>query len=76
MWVLVVVDGNVTSAGSLVSQSYVSECVCVCMHVCVRACVRACMHARADPIIMVFVPRVDYNVMRELFMSMYWNILS
>ena len=57
----------------------VCECVCVCVCVracvracacvCVRACVRVCVRARADPIIMVFVPGVQccslcvYNVM-------------
>ena len=38
---------------------YVCVCVCVCMYVCV--CVGVCLHACTDPIIMVFVPGVEYG---------------
>ena len=57
---------------------YILSCsVCVCVRVCVRACVRvrvcvsvSCMcmcaraRARADPIMMVFVPGVEYGFLR------------
>ena len=37
-------------------------CVCVCMRVCVCVCMHACVCVRAcaDPIILVFVPGVEY----------------
>ena len=42
-------------------------CVCVCKRVCVCVCVRAracvCVCACADPIIMMFVPGVEYEFM-------------
>ena len=37
---------------------YLLDAVCVCVCVCVRVCVCACVRARADPIILVFVPGV------------------
>ena len=58
------------------ARASVCVCVCVCVYVCVCACVRAC----ADPIIMVFVPGVEYgflcvyNVMSDLFEGTYSNI--
>ena len=51
--------------------------MCVCMCVCVCVCARA----RADPIILVFVPGVEYrflcvyNVMSELSKGMCLNIV-
>ena len=41
----------------------VCVCVYVCMHacVCVRVCVCVCVCVHADPIIVVFVPGVEYG---------------
>ena len=38
---------------------FVCVCMCACMHVCVCASVCVCVHA--DPIIVVFVPGVEYG---------------
>ena len=52
-------------------------CVCACVCVCVQARARA----HADPVIVVFVPGVEYgficvySVMWELSKGMFWILL-
>ena len=61
----------------------VCVCVCVCVFVCVCVCVCVLVHVcvRADPIILVFVPGVEYgflcvyNVMWGLFEGICLNIV-